>query len=187
MTNTGLSSVSEPPRVLPWRKMLADWRAHLIEVQRRKDAGEPPLKSIEEYRAEEHASAVSCGANDSEEEGAYAAPHDSTQACRRAHGARDLHATSSKPSDAVVAAKAEQNAPATFERASTPVAAPPLSAPLAVAYVHDQRQREPLSLFLQRLRALPTPKSNTINSSRLPLRSSCRCSRASLETPPAYM
>ena len=68
MTNTGLSSVSEPPRVLPWRKMLADWRAHLVEVQRRKDAGEPPLKTIEEYRAEEHASAVSCGANDSEEE-----------------------------------------------------------------------------------------------------------------------
>ena len=33
---------------------MADWRAHLVEVQRRKNAGEPPLKSIEEYRAEEH-------------------------------------------------------------------------------------------------------------------------------------
>ena len=48
--------------------MLADWRAHLAEVQRRKDAGEPPFKTIEEYRAQEQASTVSCGANDSEEE-----------------------------------------------------------------------------------------------------------------------
>ena len=58
------------------------------------------------------------------------------------------------------------NAPATLERASTPVAAPPLpraSVPNQLQVPAANVQREALPIFIQHLRALPTPKSNTIS------------------------